>query len=210
MSLIGWIKSKFKSGKPSYSTYNKVVNSSSFRSEYYSEMYSSAKIRASFLPKIESVCKRIAVEQDRYELVSLDTGIDWRVIAAIHYRESNLNFTKNLHNGQPLNMKTTWVPKGRGPFNNWEESAIDALGLKKNLGIPNKISGYLYFLECYNGLGYLRNYPDVNSPYLWSGTNKYLKGKYVSDGKYSSSTMDVQLGCVAILKYLGMDKDYEL
>jgi lysozyme family protein len=173
-------------------------------------MYASSKIKSSYVSRLTDVCKRISKEQDKYELVALETGIDWRVIAAIHYRESNLNFSKNLHNGQPLNMVTTWVPKGRGPFHSWEESAIDALGLKKNLGMPKKVSEWLYFLECYNGLGYLRNYPDVNSPYLWSGSDKYVKGKYVSDGKYSANTVDIQLGCVIILKYFNIEKDYEL
>lgn len=208
MSIIDWFKKKFQ--KKKQSLYNDIVSSKTFRDNYYSQMFVSSKIRASAVNKMVAVVKRILIEQDRYELVSLETGIDWRVIAVIHYRESNLNFSKNLHNGQALDKVTTWVPKGRGPFNSWEDSAIDALGLKKNLGIPGKISEYLYFLECYNGLGYLRYYPHVNSPYLWSGTDKYLKGKYISDGRYSDNTIDIQLGCVALLKSLDMDKDYEL
>lgn len=208
MSLISWFKSRIK--KKPKPVFTQIINSKTFRDSYYSNMYLSSKIKSSYVGRLTDVCKRITKEQDKYELVALETGIDWRIIAAIHYRESNLNFSKNLHNGQPLNMVTTWVPKGRGPFSSWEESAIDALGLKKNLGMPKKVSEWLYFLECYNGLGYLRNYPNVNSPYLWSGSDKYSQGKYVSDGKYSSSTVDIQLGCVIILKYFNVEKDYEL
>jgi len=53
-------------------------------------------------------------------------------------------------------------------------------------------------IERYNGWGYRKL--GVPSPYLWSGTDIYTAGKYVSDGHYSSAAIDQQLGCVAILK----------
>ncbi len=53
-------------------------------------------------------------------------------------------------------------------------------------------------IEGYNGLGYRNR--GVPSPYLFSGTTVYEKGKYTGDGKYSASAIDQQLGVVAVLK----------
>jgi hypothetical protein len=52
--------------------------------------------------------------------------------------------------------------------------------------------------EMYNGLGYAnKNRP---SAYIWSGTNQYKSGKYVSDGVYDPNAIDSQLGCAVMLK----------
>lgn len=45
------------------------------------------------------------------------------------------------------------------------------------------------------------------SPYVWSGTDKYKKGKYVGDGSYSANTVDAQAGTAAVLKAME-DKGY--
>jgi hypothetical protein len=61
------------------------------------------------------------------------------------------------------------------------------------------------YAECYNGLGYHNH--DRASPYVYSGTDKYSKGKYVSDGNYSKNTVDQQLGVMTMLGSIdGMDK----
>jgi lysozyme family protein len=52
--------------------------------------------------------------------------------------------------------------------------------------------------EGYNGWGYRNR--GVPSPYNWSGTNIYDSGKFTSDGHYSPSAIDQQLGVCAILK----------
>jgi hypothetical protein len=53
-------------------------------------------------------------------------------------------------------------------------------------------------LEQYNGLGYASR--GLPSPYIWSGTNQYINGKYVADGVFNPDEIDRQLGCAAILK----------
>ena len=60
----------------------------------------------------------------------------------------------------------------------------------------------LYTIERYNGTGYLRYHKNVPTPYLWSGSQHYVKGKYVSDGKWSSSAVSKQVGAAVILKEL--------
>jgi hypothetical protein len=119
--------------------------------------------------------------------------------------ESSLNFTRHLHNGDPLANRTVRVPGGRPrtgtpPFT-WEESAIDAISMKK-LGARTdwSLAGTLFQLEAYNGWGYRRFHPHVLSPYLWSFSNHYISGKYVADGRWSESAVSQQCGAAVLLR----------
>lgn len=156
--------------------------------------------------QINKQAAKIAANRARYEAVSKKTGVPWDVIGVIHYRESANDFRGVLHNGQKIigtGKKTTLVPKGRGPFSSWEEAAIDALmNCHPYLGKHKdwSIEGTLDILERYNGLGY-RN-KGLPSPYLWAGTDQYVKGKYVADGKYDPNHVDQQLGVAPILMKL--------
>lgn len=144
------------------------------------------------------------VAKSRYITVSARTGVPWEFIAVTHQRESSQNWNTQLAQGDPLSRKSTHVPKGRGPFQSWEEGAYDALVNCAPYAARNKdwsIGGTLEMLEKYNGLGYAAK--GVPSPYVWAGTNQYVKGKYVADGKYDPNHVDTQLGCAGLLKFLG-------
>ena len=168
------------------------------------ERWVKAKFTRSTL--INQQADKILANRARYEAVSKATGVPWDVIGVIHYRESSGDFKGVLHNGQKIigtGKKTTLVPKGRGPFSTWEEAAIDALVNTPPQAAKNKdwsIAGTLDILERYNGLGY-RN-KGLPSPYLWAGTDQYVKGKYVADGKYDPEHVDKQLGVAPILMKL--------
>ncbi len=155
---------------------------------------------------INSQADKILANRARYEAVSKATGVPWDVIAVIHYRESSGDFKGVLHNGQKIigtGKKTTLVPAGRGPFSTWEEAAKDALVVCPPYAAKNKdwwIAGTLDILERYNGLGYRKK--GLPSPYLWAGTDQYVKGKYVADGKFDPEHVDKQLGTAAILMRL--------
>ncbi|GLC80073.1 N-acetylmuramoyl-L-alanine amidase family protein [Lacrimispora brassicae] len=134
---------------------------------------------------------------ETYEKISQETGVPAKLIAALHYRESSGNFNTYLHNGQKLGTVTTIVPKGR-IFYNFHDGAVDALLYEqKAKGIyltPNSgIVMMMTFAEIYNGTGYT-NYRGIASPYVYSGTDVYVSGKYVSDGTYSATTVDKQPG----------------
>ncbi len=60
------------------------------------------------------------------------------------------------------------------------------------------ISQMLLVVEGYNGFGYARK--GKMSPYLWSGSNNYTKGKYVADGKYDPEAVSHQIGAALLLK----------
>ena len=133
------------------------------------------------------------------------------MVGIIHSLEAGGDFTRHLHNGDPLTARTTHVPAGRPktgkpPFT-WEQSAIDALrgqGLAawKDWSVP----GTLFQLEGYNGFGYRDHHPDVPSPYLWSCSNHYTRGKYVADGRFSPTAVSQQVGAALLLKQLSVAK----
>jgi lysozyme family protein len=53
-------------------------------------------------------------------------------------------------------------------------------------------------LETYNGFGY--RFQGLVSPYLWSFSNLYAKGKYVADNKFDPEAVSQQCGAGLILK----------
>lgn len=139
----------------------------------------------------------------RYQAVEARTGVPWAVIAVIHEREASQNFNTQLGQGDPLNRVSVHVPAGRGPFSTWEEGAYDALVLCPPFLARHKdwsLSAALTALETYNGIGYAAK--GIPSPYLWAGTDQYVSGKYVADGKYDPNKVDVQMGCAALLMAL--------
>ncbi len=172
---------------------------------WYKELWETMKLRTNnpHAARIERNVEIMIRNMDRYVAVEEETGVPWYVIGAIHGLESNFNFKTYLHNGDPLGKKTVRVPKGVGPFYDWETAAVDAL---RRDGFLNKsdwsIERILQRCERYNGLGYLKYHPEVKSPYLWSGTNHYLRGKYVADGRFSSTAVSAQLGAAASFKKL--------
>ncbi len=173
----------------------------------YKKLFCSMTINPDIYPKAAYVAHKIVYYKSRYEKVKI---VPFYIVGILHYRESNFNFSKHLHNGDPLTWWTVSEPKnrplvGKPPFR-WEDSAADAISMKKSY-IPNDntVEGWLYFFESYNGFGY-RLYKKINSPYLWAGSNHYVRGKYRVDGKYDETLVDKQIGCAVILKY-GMDHD---
>lgn len=181
----------------------------------YENLWATMEIKA--LNKALPIVNKITTNKERYESIAKKVNLPWYMIAAIHSLEGSLDFTTHLHNGDSLKARTKNVPKnrpvsGNPPFT-WEESALDALRDKINYWSryyeqdlkecrSENVINILFLLETYNGLGYLNYYPNVNSPYLWSGTNHYTKGKYASDGKYDPELVSSQIGCAVLIKLI--------
>jgi lysozyme family protein len=179
----------------------------------YAGRYKKLKLRDSYVSSIEWAKKRIAQGMQRYVEISQATGVPPEVIAVIHMKESSFNWTKHLHNGDPLTSRTTRVPAGRpkalphnGRFYTFEESAIDALLYECNaIGIDPReyvwdVPNTLYFLERYNGMGYRSK--GVPSAYLWAGSDQYEKGKFVRDGVWDSNAVAATPGTAVLLKVI--------
>jgi lysozyme family protein len=148
--------------------------------------------------------KLLRKNQALYEAVGRDLGgIPWGFIGAIHGLECSFRLDQHLHNGDPLTAKTVHVPKGRPvagtpPFA-WRESAVDALKLRKlDRETDWSVPRMLYLFEGYNGFGYRKF--GVNTPYLWSMSNHFEKGKFVADGKFDHNATSKQCGTAVMLK----------
>src|SRR4030095_1338686 len=154
-----------------------VELSDSIKSEYQ-KLFDGCTINSDKVNSVDSIVNNILSNKNKYESVGSLLDIPWYFIAVIHNMESSLNFTKHLHNGDPLTARTVHVPEGRPPNGNppftWEESALDALKLKNlNSWKDWTLPGTLYKIEEYNGWGYRLHHSNVLSPYLWSFSNQY-------------------------------------
>lgn len=150
-----------------------------------------------------SVAKRLAAPaaKVKYQGIAQETRVPWFVIAVIHEREASQNWMGNLAQGDRWDQVSVHVPKGRGPFPSFERAAVDALVNCAPYAARWKdwsAGGALTLLEQYNGLGYATR--GLASPYVWSGTDQYVSGKYVADGVFDPNVVDKQLGCACILK----------
>jgi len=171
----------------------------------YERLFNTCSIRPDCATAITTIISRIIANAQRYHDVADSLGIPWHFVAVIHCMEGGLDFTRHLHNGDPLTARTVRVPAGRpaagAPPFTWEASARDALSFKK-LGpqVDWSLAGTLYQLERYNGWGYRLYHPHVPSPYLWSFANHYQGGKYVADGRWSDTAVSKQCGAAVLLR----------
>jgi peptidoglycan hydrolase-like protein with peptidoglycan-binding domain/lysozyme family protein len=161
---------------------------------------------------VDHVLEEWAENQERYEAVAEEMDLPAELVAALHYRESGNDFSRYLHNGDPLGQKTTRVPKGIGPFHTWEESANDALGesykkgIQESLGLTadsTDLAAIATYAELYNGTGYSQR--GLASPYAFAGTSAQDKGMYVEDSKFDANVEDQRLGVVSIVQLLAGD-----
>lgn len=179
---------------------NRLLNSSLLRD--YAARWAAMTINPSARAEVELTAARLLALRPNYSAVSTATGVPWEFIAILHCLECDSDFNLHLHNGDPLAARTVHVPKGRPltpPPWTWQESAIDALQCQGFNGVRDWTipTGMLYRFEIYNGLGYYKR--GVPSPYLWSGSNQYRKGKYAADGVYDPELVSGQIGAAVLL-----------
>lgn len=172
------------------------------RDEYQS-CFDRCQLRPEFKGNVAYYVKRLKHGQPSYQLVEAHLGVPWAFVGVIHGMECGFNFAGHLHNGDRLTARTVNVPKGypksgTPPFT-WLQSALDALRLKKMDQVTDWSTPHmLYLLEGYNGFGYRRK--GLPSPYLWSFSNLYDKGKFVQDGKFDPEAVSKQCGAALMLK----------
>jgi lysozyme family protein len=171
----------------------------------YQRLFDTAVIRPNRVSELTAIVKQILANRQRYEGIAEKANCPWWLVACIHNMECSLSFSKHLHNGDSLQKRTWQIPAGRPvrgtpPFT-FEESALDALEYDGLLGSKgHSIPEFLYHFEKFNGWGYRTK--GINSPYLWSYTNHYVKGKYVRDGVFDRDAVSLQCGIAAIMRRL--------
>lgn len=169
----------------------------------YQFLFDTCIIKPEKKTEIESLVSKMFARKATYEVVANKLNIPWYFISIIHCMEGSLNFNTHLHNGDPLTARTVQVPAGRPPAGNppftWEESAIDALTLE---GFTSRtdwsLPAMLFAFEKYNGFG--SRGKGINSPYLWSYSNHYTKGKFVRDRVFDPEAVSKQCGAAVLLK----------
>ena len=181
-----------------------AVLTDSFRNEYQ-QLFNTCLIAPKKFDEVDACVNKIVQAKPRYGAVSANTGVPWYFIGIVHNMECAGNFLQHLHNGDPLTARTLHVPAGfpktgQPPFA-WEASAEDSLRLKKlNTWTDWSVPGLLFKLEEYNGFGYRRR--GINSPYLWSFSNQYTKGKFTKDSFFDPAAVSKQIGAAVLLRRL--------
>jgi lysozyme family protein len=171
----------------------------------YDLCWTACAIRPDRHSEVQHAADRLLRGKERYLEVGRETGVPWQLIGLMHGLECGYDFNKHLHNGDSLRAATTRVPPGRPanwvPGSRWETSAIDAIQLKNLHAVQTwSLPRVLYALEAFNGFGYRGK--GIRSPYLWSGSNLYEKGKYVRDHVYDPNAVSRQVGSAVLLKHL--------
>jgi lysozyme family protein len=176
----------------------------------YKAMFDSMQVDEDKASEISKAVALINKGKQRYLSVTakLNLKCPWYALGIVHYLEGSCNFSKHIHNGDPLTARTWQVPAGRpllppqfGKSYTWEESAEDWFRLKnwhkwQDWGVQDM----LYRFEANNGFGYRKR--SVATPYLWSYSDHYDKGKFVADGKYDADAVSKQVGAAILLKEL--------
>ena len=188
------------------------VNFTALRSEF-NAWFDATIVRDECKDKVEWNTKQLLEHQSRYREVGLRLNrVPWAMVGVIHGMECGFNFTCHLHNGDPLTNRTKHVPAGQPqtgtPPYSWENSAMDALtreGL--NTVTDWSIPHMLYLLEKFNGFGYRKM--GKPTPYLWSFSKLYEKGKYVADGRFDPEAVSKQCGAAVMIRAL-VDKGTDL
>lgn len=188
----------------------------------YAEDYAKAEVLSNWLAEANFSARKINDGMARYKIVANALAVPAVVVGLCHLMESTCDFITHLFNGDPLTARTIHYPPGQPvaeprsgklPYT-WEESAIAALIYDEISRFDmSTTAGMLNFLESYNGRGYRRQSPPIKSPYLFSGTQLYTKGKFTEvwdqekkayQAVYFPELVSQQIGCVAVMKTLGI------
>ena len=145
---------------------------------------------------IESFQEIYEKNSDIYQRISDETGFPPELVAAMHYRESGCNFEMTIENGTGLPNGVDFETDAINVLNNWK----DSYSMGEVTISDDNLAEMLEIAEKYNGVGY-KNY-DIESPYVYSGTNLYTEGKFASDGNFDEKLVDEQPGVYLLITSL--------
>jgi lysozyme family protein len=171
--------------------------------EEYQTLFDTCVIRTERKSAVNPLVTSLLANKSRYQALEDPTDVPWYIIAVIHNMEASQSFKKHLHNGDPLTARTVHVPKGRpltgNPPFTFEFSAVDALVSERFDRVEDwTLPGSLFQLEAFNGFG--SRAKGIHTPYLWSFSNHYTKGKFVADGVFDSNAVSQQCGVAILLR----------
>lgn len=174
----------------------------------YRALFASCTIKEDRRSEVQWCVSKIIEEKRRksYEKVYEITCVPWHFVAITHGMEASFDLLAHLHNGDPLKSKTVQIPRNRpdpwNPPSDWASSAVDAMQVDKFADQTDwDLAKLLYRWEAYNGWRSRVLYK-IHTPYLWSYTNHYIKGKFVRDNVWDPNAVSKQCGTAAMLKAL--------
>lgn len=173
----------------------------------YKTLWDSMEIAPDRMREAKAIASKIIANQGRYATATAGTKVPWWFIAVAHAMECSLRFDQHLHNGDPLTARTIQVPKNRPAFGSppfsWEDSASDALKHKRLEAVTDwSVPSALFHWHRYNGINNEYKRRNIPTPYLWSGTQHYSKGKYVADHVFDADAVSKQMGAATLLRAL--------
>jgi lysozyme family protein len=174
--------------------------------EGYRELFRNCVIRSDKSSEVKWYTDKLIdpARRERYQKIEDEICVPWYFVGIIHGMECAFDFNKHLHNGDPLRYRTVQIPKGRpqtwNPPTDWHSSAVDALRYDKFADLTDwDLARMLYRWEAYNGWRSRLLYK-INTPYLWSFSNHYTKGKFVADNVWDGNAVSKQCGAAVMLK----------
>lgn len=177
-------------------------------SDNYEKLWETMTIRPEWRGQAEAIAKRIIQAQGKYAAAVAGTVVPWWFLAVVHSMECGLDFSTHPHNGDKLTARTVRVPKGRPPVVDhfpidWVDSARDAIVYERLDKVTDwSLPSVLYHWHRYNGINNKYKTLQIPTPYLWSGSQHYIKGKYVADHEFDVNAVSKQVGAAVILKTL--------
>lgn len=173
----------------------------------YRRLWDTMTISEDWRKKAGAIAGRIVASQGRYATAVASTEVPWWFVAVVHAMECSLRFDQHLHNGDPLSARTVRVPGNRPPAGmppfTWEQSARDAIEYERLTAISDwSLEDTLFNWHRYNGINNEYKRRGIPTPYLWSGSQHYRKGKYVADGVFDAEAVSAQVGAAVLLRTL--------
>jgi len=176
-------------------------------SDNYQQLWESMTIRPEWRTPVKKIATEIIANQNRYVAAVEGTKVPWWFIAVVHAMESGMKFTTHIHNGDSLSQRTVNVPIGHPalgtpPFT-WAVSTREFLTYKKlDLITDWSLTNALFLWHRNNGINNEYKARHIPTPYLWSGSQHYLKGKYTADHKFDPEVVSKQPGAAVLLRAL--------
>ena len=182
----------------------------------YRYLFSIASITPKWMNEVERCGEWAIANKATFSRVTALTSVPWYVVAIINIMEMGTRLTGTLLNGDPWDKKTVHFPSGHGPWRSWESAAVYAIrheaeGWHLDTARINwsDIGEVFWYLEAWNGFNarmtgqYEKTTPQGASPYIYSGTPFYVRGKKLENPtRFDPDLESQQIGCMAFLLYL--------
>ncbi len=143
--------------------------------------------------KIEMVKSQLNVLFYNFERFKKLFGKTWIIKGLIYIREREEKLNSEINE---------WlVNQGKRYIYELEDDLVNIINERVKI-TKWDIFEMLFEAEKFNGFGYRSPEVNIKSPYLWSGTNLYERGKFSVDGKFDKKIIDKQSGIAAGLKLI--------